>query len=133
ERLLVLCMNNTQKIWFETKLSGKNLTWQEAHDIVANKFNTPLHQLKLYAQVMRMVQKPDESLTAYIDNFLEKKMEAGCEESQALVVAFLSSLLPKHRENAYLLIAMKYGSQCPTDVDAVCDLIKAMASDNKRI
>ncbi|KAF7720393.1 hypothetical protein EC973_009476, partial [Apophysomyces ossiformis] len=110
ECLLVLCMNDTQKIWFETKLSGKNLTWQEAHDIVANKFNTLLHQLKLYAQVIHMMQKPNESLMAYIDNFLEKKMEAGCEESQALVVAFLSFLLPKHWENAYLLIAMKYGS-----------------------
>ncbi|KAF7720362.1 hypothetical protein EC973_000381, partial [Apophysomyces ossiformis] len=121
------------KIWFETKLSGKNLTWQEAHDIVANKFDSLLHQLKLYAQVIRMVQKPDKSLTAYIDNFLEKKIEAGCEESQALVVAFLSSLLPKYWENAYLLIATKYESQCSTDVDAICDLIKAMALDNKRI
>lgn len=132
ERLLTLCLSDQDRLWLKSKIVKKGYSWEKCCQLVTDKFDAPYRRYWLHTELMRMQQKPKESVSSYIEKYQQKVLEAGCEQNQVLVLHFLSSLRPEVRAKAFFLVASAYGKEMPGDLELVCQAILAGTSDNKR-
>ncbi|KAG0161940.1 hypothetical protein DFQ30_004792, partial [Apophysomyces sp. BC1015] len=77
ERLLVLCLNNSQQIWYDDKLGKRGLSWSEAEAILVAKFDTPIHRCRAMVETFATEQRRGESLAAYVERFQTQRLVSG--------------------------------------------------------
>ncbi|KAG0174535.1 hypothetical protein DFQ28_005868 [Apophysomyces sp. BC1034] len=133
ERLLEMCLNTHQTIWFRETVAGRGLPWHEAKDTLVEWFDSPLFRHTMLLSVIRIEQKQNEPIRKYVEKFRTMCFELGCEETELLVVKFLGSLLPEYAREAYAALESQYGSKIPTDLDKVFKLVVPMTKENKRL
>ncbi|KAG0163021.1 hypothetical protein DFQ29_003480, partial [Apophysomyces sp. BC1021] len=131
ERLLKICLNDNQQIWFDNKLGKKGYSWKEAEEILLETFDTPAQQFFLLVDTFHMRQRRDESISEYIDRFQTSRLESGSEENQNLVAAFVASLSPQHSKDVCAEVISQLGEKTK-DLDSVCSLVRRICKDNKR-
>ncbi|KAG0176533.1 hypothetical protein DFQ28_004742, partial [Apophysomyces sp. BC1034] len=117
ERLLVLCLNNSQQIWYDDKLGKRGLSWSEAEAILVAKFDTPIHRCRAMVETFATEQRRGESLAAYVERFQTQRLVSGCIENEHLVARFIASLRPEFHNQACYRITSEFGDNIPQDMD----------------
>ena len=131
ERLLPVCLSAEQISWFEEHLLEKNLSWENAKLFVLRQYDTPMRRLHLMIQVNLMEQKPGESVREYTYRFQKLRREADMEDNVNLAVRYLCSLHRNIQDDVRLAIASRMGTNIPTTVTDMSELVFATISDRQ--
>lgn len=131
ERLLPRCLSYTQNLWLKEQKAKLKVpaTWSAISDLILKKYDTQTQRIQAMLSVLNLRQQ-NRPLDLYCNEFQQRCVEAGMTETVPagllLVIIFLYSLSDRHNEKAITAIVNRFGAEMPTDLEAVCDLVKAM-------
>lgn len=140
-RLLPRCLSFSQKLWLTEQLKKSEVpaTWKSVSELIRDKYDTQTQRIQAMISVLNLRQK-NRPLDHYCHEFQQRCIEAGMTgevpSGLLLVIIFLWSLSEKHREKATDAVVCQHGTKMPTDLEQVCDLVKAMKlsdSGSKRV
>jgi len=98
ERLLPNCFEDHYFGWFEDKLIGKGMTWNEAEEACKLHFSLPLRRKRVLALMFEMNIKNGESMTLYADRFLKAMRNAELADCEMAAEYFLYGLPAKTQD-----------------------------------
>lgn len=130
ERLFWLCLNDNQIPWFRRELVDKNRTWADACIEVRKEYGNPFHVFLKRHELFAARPKSHESIRLYTERYLLLAQEAGRTNGIDLTFDFVSSLSSNVREKIYPVLARNYGTNWPTDIMEVSQLVISTLGEN---
>ncbi|KAG2216716.1 hypothetical protein INT45_005669 [Circinella minor] len=158
ERLFWLCLNDNQIPWFHRELVDKNRTWADACTEICKEYGNPFHIFLKRHELFAARPKSYESICLYIriimkthddwtntsiiiflfqnqfilhtERYLLLAQEAGRTNGIDLTFDFVSSLSSNVREKIYPVLARNYGTNWPTDIMEVSQLVISTLGEN---
>ncbi|KAI8323398.1 hypothetical protein EDC96DRAFT_595724, partial [Choanephora cucurbitarum] len=130
ERLLPMCLSKEDRSWFEDKLKNKALNWKMAESKLLDKYDTPFRKFLNMGRVWNMKQGKGESARSFGAKFQKARRQACLEDGVQLVLCFWWNLRPEVREACLIPLSANYGTQMPSKVEDIIDLVSATSRDS---
>ncbi|KAG2209069.1 hypothetical protein INT45_006137, partial [Circinella minor] len=130
ERLFWLCLNDNQIPWFRRDLVDKNRTWADACTEIRKEYGNPFHVFLKRHELFAARPKSHESIRLHTECYLLLAQEAGRTNGIDLTFDFVSSLSSNVREKIYPVLARNYGTNWPTDIMEVSQLVISTLGEN---
>ncbi|KAG2211143.1 hypothetical protein INT45_006806, partial [Circinella minor] len=130
ERLFWLCLNDNQIRWFHKELVDKNRTWADACTQIRKEYVNPFHVFLKRHKFFATHPKSHESIRLYTERYLLLAQQARRTNGIDLTFDFVSSLSSNVREKIYPVLARNYGTNWPTDIMEVSQLVIFTLGEN---
>lgn len=130
ERLMFKCLGKVDRVWFQDKIKGKNLTWKQAESKILDRFDPPFRKFLRMSRLWSIKQQEGETVRSFSLRFDQLRQQSQMKDGTELALCFWSNLLPTVQTTCLAPLSKKFGNNIPTKLDEIIDLVSAASDDS---